>query len=1163
MSVSLRLTVGVITMAVVVGVSAHGQPGRAKGFAPTAEAKNATWTSDDVFQRLTRFPNDPYLQYVAVQLARREQRLDQFQFQIWAISRRNADRRPTDLFSTFTGALAVQESLQLDTLIGDDDARGRGGIRFTTPIEEKAPAPGPVEKSDEKPGVPESPEPKAVQKGNRPRLRDIAKAMKPTNVSVDQITGPTIKSHPWETMLAGRKPEVGTLSKCVPEDYYLAEFKSVQSMMQALAVGDVWGDHLLTQMMGQANSQDTERRIKKQLGIAGVPPAVLDAMGVEGIGVTGSDLYLADGSDITLLVQVKQIVALRQWADGMLKGGANVKREEGKFLDVAYTHSFTPDGEVNVYTADPRPDLHLRSNSLPAFRRVLEATAGKTEDGKAVRRLGDAAEYAYIRTILPRGAAEEDGLIYLSDPCIRRLVGPRVKLGQRRRLIAFNHLKMIEHAALMFRTENGRAPKTFEELAQKGCAPGVFGQGKLACPAGGTYTLSADGMSATSSIYGRPGQLAALLDIPISTVSQDEATIYKVFLDEYNQYWRTFFDPIAVRVKVSPQQYRLETVILPLIDNSIYTGMAMALGDKPATLDSGTGSKKAIMSVAAKLNKQPLLDQLPPDPSEVKEAKEPKPGEDPKALAKSASSLRQIILALHSYHDANNGAFPPATLRSKDGKPLLSWRVAVLPYVEGGYEAYSSLKMDEPWDSEHNKKQIAKVPLVYRGRNPKLAAEGKTPFLAPIGEHTIFPPDGKKMGIRNMIDGTSQTIALVEATDDKAVIWTKPDDLEVDWAKPHTGLVGPGRDSFLVAMGDGTARHIRATIPADTLKAMFTCDGNELIGDLEGHTLGTPGDPGRRASPFPFFGNIDELPRLRRFLRDGIGEQIAIHIHDAAQPIAAEVTGLFGATNTLMGFGGRMGGPMELAMIGLLAQGLTNPVCVSVPVKDAKVVDEFLVELDRLYATTISKEMGRDFRPEYYTFDWRKQTMRCLAFKIFGLSLRVCWGRIGNQLVIVNHPSVLDTIAETPAGNSTAVTGHAMLRVRPENWNAVLPVYQLGWAEGQRNSCQVNQQRIAAVAGGWQDALKADGEISPELLQRVTQLYGVRPYCPDGGRFSMTKPGTECACSIHGGWNNPRQLTAPAEDSATAKTVRSFNGMTATLTFLEDGLHAVVTINRK
>ena len=107
----------------------------------------------------------------------------------------------------------------------------------------------------------------------------------------------------------------------------------------------------------------------------------------------------------------------------------------------------------------------MRGNSLAAFKRVLEAIAGKTADGKPARRLGESLEFQYIRTLIPRGAAEEDGLIYLSDPFIRNLVGPRIKLTEQRRVLVYNHLRMIGHAALLFRTETGRAPKSLAPSA--------------------------------------------------------------------------------------------------------------------------------------------------------------------------------------------------------------------------------------------------------------------------------------------------------------------------------------------------------------------------------------------------------------------------------------------------------------------------------------------------------------------------------------------------------------------------------------------------------------------------------------------------------------------------------------------------------------------------
>ena len=102
------------------------------------------------------------------------------------------------------------------------------------------------------------------------------------------------------------------------------------------------------------------------------------------------------------------------------------------------------------------------------------------------------------------------------------------------------------------------------------------------------------------------------------------------------------------------------------------------------------------------------------------------------------NQLHQIARAMHNYEQANNG-FPPAYSVDKNGKPLLSWRVAILPYLEEE-DLHEQFHLDEPWDSEHNKKLIARMPAVFRCPDSQ-AAPGKTTYLTVRGKDTIFPGD--------------------------------------------------------------------------------------------------------------------------------------------------------------------------------------------------------------------------------------------------------------------------------------------------------------------------------------------------------------------------------------------------------------------------------------
>ena len=73
--------------------------------------------------------------------------------------------------------------------------------------------------------------------------------------------------------------------------------------------------------------------------------------------------------------------------------------------------------------------------------------------------------------------------------------------------------------------------------------------------------------------------------------------------------------------------------------------------------------------------------------------------------------LKELALALRSYNDAY-GHFPPAAVSDKSGKPLLSWRVLMLPWIQQG-KLFKEFHLDEPWDSDHNKKLLEKMPPLF------------------------------------------------------------------------------------------------------------------------------------------------------------------------------------------------------------------------------------------------------------------------------------------------------------------------------------------------------------------------------------------------------------------------------------------------------------------
>jgi prepilin-type processing-associated H-X9-DG protein len=191
----------------------------------------------------------------------------------------------------------------------------------------------------------------------------------------------------------------------------------------------------------------------------------------------------------------------------------------------------------------------------------------------------------------------------------------------------------------------------------------------------------------------------------------------------------------------------------------------------------------------------------------------------------SQNNLKQLALAMHSYHDVYKN-FPARASFDKDGNPLLSWRVLVLPFV-GEAQLFKRFHQDEPWDSAHNKKLIAEMPQLYCPPYLK-REEGKTTYLVPVGPKTIF--EGQKgMLIKNITDGTSNTIMIVEANESRAVFWTQPEDYQVNPKDPSAGLFRDGSNRTNAAFADGAVRSFDRKLPAKTWRALFTANGGELV----------------------------------------------------------------------------------------------------------------------------------------------------------------------------------------------------------------------------------------------------------------------------------------------------------------------------------------------
>ena len=202
--------------------------------------------------------------------------------------------------------------------------------------------------------------------------------------------------------------------------------------------------------------------------------------------------------------------------------------------------------------------------------------------------------------------------------------------------------------------------------------------------------------------------------------------------------------------------------------------------------------------------------------------------------AVSANRLRQLALALQGYGDAY-GAYPVIGVGANNeaikgnSKANLSWRVAILPWIENS-DLYRAFRLDEPWDSEHNKKLISKMPSLFAPFDEAKAKECLTYYQMVVGPSAMRPG----LNLKSITDGEANAIAVVEAAE--PVIWTKPDDISIpgkempkDLKKEFGGMFPNG---FHAALWDGSARWIDLEkISEKTLWNAIRPDDGEPLGD--------------------------------------------------------------------------------------------------------------------------------------------------------------------------------------------------------------------------------------------------------------------------------------------------------------------------------------------
>ena len=372
-------------------------------------------------------------------------------------------------------------------------------------------------------------------------------------VSITELSGVEIAEHPFEEMLRGRPVEIPPITREIPLDRFLLHVRSPESVLNWLENGSPWLQQVGALVTGNDLRYDLADRYSQALGMdAGFVRRFLLSGGVRELAIVLPDFFFVDGTDFTVLCELERGAVL----DAMLSaiGVQEGEVRELQTADGGSCHWFLEGSRLVL--ASSRTELDL----------VLERRAGQGES------LGNSMEFRCMLAELPP-REETEVYAYFSDPFLRRLTGPEVKIGQLRRAREASRMQALAGAALLYRMDGHAGEPSVPRLIELKYLPESFRNTDLELNAKGRVR---------SPRWGALEQLRPLSADPVTMVTEAEAKMYGRYVDNYTRFWREFFDPIAVRLDRGADGLReVTTFILPLIDASIYDELREFLPTDP------------------------------------------------------------------------------------------------------------------------------------------------------------------------------------------------------------------------------------------------------------------------------------------------------------------------------------------------------------------------------------------------------------------------------------------------------------------------------------------------------------------------------------------------------------------------------------------------------
>jgi hypothetical protein len=435
----------------------------------------------------------------------------------------------------------------------------------------------------------------------------VAAAKQPQSVPLEKVRAPELAQHPWAELSAALKRTTPDepLAHAAPAEFYFARARDFGKFLDLLADVETFGQPAADLLDGHAEERATFARYEAELALErSALTRVLGPAVVSELALVGSDPYVHEGSDVTLIFRVKNAALFSSALLGSLTRhtAAHPDVKESSFSEdgVTVTVKRSADGRIRQHRAT-LGELELVSNSPGAIRRVIRTVRGKHPS------LARELDFKYM---LERDASTpSDQLVYFGDRFVAAVVGPAQKIAEARRQIALAELMLPGYSALGLGLIDGRAPKSKAELLKAR----FLKPEELKHAAGGAIDWEPG--RAARSPFGTPAALEPLIDRPpVTRVTAAEQAGYEWFARYYEGMWAERIDPVALRLSQPKAQGKTRVLsadlrVLPTLRRE-YRSMMQTVGDARLGVPSLLGGLSGVIGLGEEASLRRELTQM-------------------------------------------------------------------------------------------------------------------------------------------------------------------------------------------------------------------------------------------------------------------------------------------------------------------------------------------------------------------------------------------------------------------------------------------------------------------------------------------------------------------------------------------------------------------------